>query len=63
MRYASCERGQSRTLLKPTEVAALLNVSSKTVYLPHDMGMIEGVKIGDRIQDIHKFLASNGRPL
>ncbi len=34
-----------RTFLKPTEVASLLNVSPKTVYFWHRMGMIEGVKI------------------
>ena len=35
-----------RTLLKPSEVASLFNVSPQAVYLWHRMGMIEGVKIG-----------------
>ena len=34
-----------RTLLKPSEVASFFNVSPKTVYLWHDMGRIEGIKI------------------
>jgi len=34
-----------RTFLKPTEVASLLDVSPKTVYFWHSVGIIEGVKI------------------
>ncbi|MGD0663302.1 MAG: helix-turn-helix domain-containing protein [Syntrophorhabdales bacterium] len=35
-----------RTLLKPSEAASLFNLSPKTIYFWHRIGMIEGVKIG-----------------
>ena len=38
-----------RTLLKPSQVASLFNVSPQTVYFWHRTGMIEGIKIGGRI--------------
>jgi excisionase family DNA binding protein len=34
-----------RTLLRPSEVASFFNVSPKTIYLWHEMGRIEGIKI------------------
>ena len=39
-----------RTVLKPSEVASLLNVSPQTVYFWHRMGVIEGVKIGGTLR-------------
>ena len=40
----------SRTLIKPSDVASLLGVSRQTVYLWHDIGKIEGVKLGGSLR-------------
>ena len=46
----------ARTLLKPSEVASFFNVSPKTVYLWHDMGRIEGIKIRASLRILAKSL-------
>ena len=40
----------NRKILKPTEVAALLSVSAKTVYRWCDMGLIESVKLNGSVR-------------
>jgi excisionase family DNA binding protein len=42
------DKSHMKTLLKPAEVAALLGVSLRTVYLWCELGLIEGININGK---------------
>jgi excisionase family DNA binding protein len=48
----------NRQLLRPTEVATFLGVSTKTVYRWCDMGLIESVKLNGSIRVLRDSLVN-----
>ena len=48
----------NRTFLKPTEVATLLRVSTKTIYRWCDIGLIESVKMNGSVRVLRESVAN-----